>query len=59
MKKIVINISDSTYERLRFEAIGQKKSIQKILEERMLHKPFSDSIEKAMSQFIQNEIEKM
>jgi hypothetical protein len=56
MKKVMINISDSTYEKLRFEAIHEKKSVQKILEERIFYKPFHPEVLKAFDDFISEEI---
>lgn len=59
MKKIVLNISDSTYEKLRFEAILEKKSIQQLVAERMFHKPFDNEVEEAFEAFMTDEIEKI
>jgi sulfatase maturation enzyme AslB (radical SAM superfamily) len=47
MKKIVLNISDSDYERFRFEAILEKKSVQDVLRERIFTKPFHEEVEEA------------
>jgi hypothetical protein len=44
MKKIVLNISDLEYEKFRFEAIHEKKSIQDILKDRIFHKPFHEDV---------------
>jgi predicted transcriptional regulator len=51
MKKIIVNMSDSTYEKLRFEAMYEKKDLRTIISERILHKQFSDSVEEAFSNF--------
>lgn len=59
MKKIVLNISDSTYEKLRFESILEKKSIQQLIAERMFHKPFDKEVEEAFEIFMTDEIEKI
>ena len=44
MKKIVLNISDLEYEKFRFEAIHEKKSIQDILKDRIFYKPFHEDV---------------
>lgn len=59
MKKIVLNISDTTYEKLRFEAILEKKSIPELLAERVFHKPFHDEVEEAFENWMNQEIEKI
>lgn len=59
MKKIVLNISENTYEKFRFEAIDQKKSVQDIVTERLFFKPFSEDVEKALSDLIESELEKI
>lgn len=59
MKKVVLNISDSTYEKLRFEAILEKKSIQQLIEERMFHKPFHKEVEEAFSEWMDQELNKI
>ena len=59
MKKIVLNISDSTYEKIRFEAINEKKSVQEIIYERIFHKPFSEEVEEAFDNWMCHEIEKL
>lgn len=51
MKKIVINISDSTYEKLRLESIKEKKEISSILAERIVFKKFDEDIEESFSKF--------
>lgn len=47
MKKIVLNISDFDYERFRFEAIHEKKSVQDVLRDRVFSKPFHEEVEEA------------
>lgn len=57
MKKIVLNISDYTYEKLRFEAIFEKKDISKIIEERLIYKVFDEEVEQAFSRWMNQQIE--
>jgi hypothetical protein len=59
MKKIVISISDSTYEKLRLEAIEQKKNISEILAERIFHKPFNKSVEQYFEKWLDQNLEKI
>ena len=59
MKKIVINISDVTYQKLQYESIRDKKSINEIISERIFFKPFSEEIQKALDEFISAEINKL
>lgn len=59
MKKIVLNISDSTYEKLRFEAIREKKNIPELIAERVFHKPFHPEVEEAFEAWMNQEIEKI
>jgi hypothetical protein len=59
MKKIVLNISDTTYEKLRFEAMIEKKSIQEVIQDRVFHKPFEQEVEEAFSEFVSVEINKI
>lgn len=59
MKKIVLNISDSTYEKLRFEALLEQKSVQQIIQERVFHKPFHNDVEEAFDKWMNQEIEKI
>ncbi len=56
MRKIVLNISDSTYEKLRFEAIHEKKSVQQVIEDRIFHKPFHEEVETAFDAYMEQEI---
>lgn len=59
MKKIVLNISDLTYEKLRFEALHEKKDIQQLLAERVFHKPFHEEVERAFDEWMDQELEKI
>ena len=59
MRKIVLNISDSIYEKFRFEAIYEKKSIQHLLQERIMFKPFDKEVEKAYDNWMSQEIAKI
>ncbi len=59
MKKIVLNISDITYEKIRFEAISEQKDISNLIAERIFHKPFSESVESAFESWMSKEIEKI
>lgn len=59
MKKIVLNISDSTYEKLRFEAIHEKKDIQQLIAERVFHKPFHEEVERAFEEWMDKEFDKI
>lgn len=59
MKKIVLNISDSTYEKIRFEAILERKSIPELIAERVFHKPFHPAVEEAFEAWMNQEIEKI
>lgn len=59
MKKIVLNISDFTYEKLRFESIQEQKDISHLLAERIFHKPFSDEVEIAFENWMNEEFEKL
>ena len=59
MKKVVLNISETTYEKLRFEAISEKKSINELLADRIFYKPFSKEIEKKFEELMESEINKI
>jgi hypothetical protein len=59
MKKIVLNISDSTYEKLRFEAIREKKNIPQLIAERVFHKPFHPEVEEAFESWMESEVTKI
>lgn len=55
----MLNISDTTYEKLRFEAILEQKSIPDLLAERVFHKPFDKEVEEAFEEWMNKEIEKI
>lgn len=55
MKQIIINISDSTLEKLRFEAIYERKNIEQILKERIFHKPFNHIVLEAYNRWVDQE----
>lgn len=59
MKKIVLNISENTYEKLRFEAMSERKNIPELIAERVFHKPFSQEVEEAFDNWMNQEIEKI
>lgn len=59
MKKIVLNISDSTYEKLRFEAIKEKKSVIEVIQDRVFHKPFDPEVMEAFEAFMDYEVNKI
>lgn len=59
MKKIVLNISDSIYEKLRFEAMKEEKSVQQIIAERLMYKNFHKEVEEAFDKWIDQEVAKI
>ena len=59
MKKIVLNISDNTYEKLRLEAILEKKSVQDILKDRIFYKSFPVEVEEAFGEWMEKEVNKI
>jgi len=59
VKKIVLNISDTTYEKLRFEAIYEQKSIQDLIQDRIFYKPFNPEVQEAFDKWMESEIEKI
>lgn len=59
MKKIVLNISDSTYEKLRFEAMKEEKSVQQVIADRLMYKPFDKEVQEAFDTWINQEIERI
>lgn len=59
MKKIIVNMSDSTYEKICFEAIKKKKSISQIISERILYKKFDGEVEESFSEWMNEEVEKI
>jgi len=59
MKKIVLNLSDYTYEKLRFEAIHEKKDVQAVIKDRLLHKEFHPEVEEAFDKWMEEETNKI
>ena len=59
MKKIVLNISDGNYEKFRFEALQNKKSVQDVVAERLFEKPFSQDVEEAFNAWIEKSIKQI
>ncbi len=59
MKNIVLNILDSTYEKLRFEAIKERKSIPELIQERVFYKPFDPEVEEAFEAWMETEVNKI
>lgn len=59
MKKLVLNISESTYEKFCFEAIKEQKNIQQIIKDRIFYKPFNTDIEDAFEKWLDSEVEKI
>ncbi len=57
MKKIVLNISDAVYEKLRFEAIHEQKSVQDLLKERVFDRPFPQEVEEAYEEWVAHQIQ--
>lgn len=56
MKKIVLNISDSTYEKFRFEAIYQRKSVQEVIANAITQNSFTPEVEDAYNEWIEKNI---
>lgn len=56
MKKIVLNIPDSIYEKFRLEAIEGKKSIQDVIHDRIYAQPFSKDVENSFESWMQQQI---
>jgi len=59
MKKVVLNISDSIYEKLKYESILEKKDIQELIKERLFHKPFDIEVEEAFQGWLVTEVQKI
>lgn len=59
MKKIIVNINENIYEKLRIEAIIQNVDIATIIRERILHKPFDEEVEETFDDFLDDEIKKI
>ena len=59
MKKLVLNISDSDYEKLKFEAIFEKKDIQQLIKERIWNKEFHPEVMEAYDNYMSQELERL
>lgn len=59
MKKIVLNISDSQYEKFRFEALHEEKSVQQVIADRLFHKPFDAEVLEAFEAWVDSETQKI
>ena len=59
MKKIVLNISDALYEKFRFEAISQRKSVPEVLTQSIYEKVFAPEVENAFSEWMEKNIVEM
>ena len=59
MKKIVLNISDCNYEKLCFEAMKNKKSIEEILRDRIFFKEFDEDVQESYENWLNQEFEKI
>ena len=59
MKKVVLNISDVEYEKFKFEAILEKKSIPELIKERIFLKPFCQEVEQAYDSWASQQIQKL
>ncbi len=52
-----VNVSETLYEKIRFEALEQCKSVQDIIKERIFYKPFSDDVEAAYDALVNEKYE--
>lgn len=59
MKKVVLNINDLEYEKFRFEAIYEQKSIQEVIKDRLFTKPFSEEVLEAYEKSFQSSLNKL
>lgn len=59
MKKLIVNLSDSTFEKIRFEAIEKQKSLQEVISERLLSTPFSSEAEEAYNKLWDSEFTRL
>lgn len=59
MKKVVINISDCDFEKIRFEAIEKKKSVQDVIKDRILEKEFSPDVITAFNQLMETQLKEI
>ena len=56
MKKIVLNISDINYEKFRFEAILERKSVSDVIRDRLFSKPFDNEVEEAFHAWMSEQL---
>lgn len=56
MKTVVLIFTDTLYEKFRFEAIEQRKSINEVVKDRVLSKPFSNEVERFFDEWLTTEI---
>lgn len=59
MKKVVLNISEPTYEKLRFEALEQKISVKEVIIRRIFRIPFHPDIENAYQELLEKQFQEM
>ena len=59
MKKIILNINDCIYEKFRFEAIEQRKSVPEVIAQAITQKVFTPSIEEAYNEWLERNILQM
>lgn len=59
MKKLVLNISDSDYEKLKFEAIFERKDLRQLIKERLWHKEFHPEVMEAYDNYMSQELERL
>jgi predicted CopG family antitoxin len=59
MKKVVLNISDHIYERLRFEALYKEQSVSDVIYFRLLERAFCEDVEKAYDIWVNKEFSKL
>lgn len=59
MKKIVLNMSDAFYEKVRFEALRERRNVTEILLERIHHKPFHAEVEEVFEAWMDQEFKKI
>ena len=57
MKKVVLNISDIDYEKFKYEALWEKKSIHDVIRERIFFKPFCAEVEEAYDEWATKQLE--
>ena len=56
MKKIVLNISDIEYEKFRFEAIHERKSVPDVIKDRLFMKAFHEDVEEAYNSWLEEQL---